>query len=345
MNPALTILFLLLTTAAIAADSPQRVLEKHGLKHVNGLWFAAQEAQITDRVQAIERLERRVRDLGKLVNQLLAQNELKKTQLANQNAALKILQEARKSAKGGSPEQKQLDEQIKKTTALVEEIKKSIVPLEKLGAVAPTKGAAMELVAVRLELALHILNARRQIEKAPKVYESLRKNSDVTAALAALEPPGQLAPPRAYTNEQRVLTRVEKLVLNDELPLYREGKQLRVTAIANEELPITLSYYDKDEPAVITHTMAESLGIALDGKQPKATRLDGGHNVQAKPARLASLRFGRHLLANIEVLVLAPEQENLGARIGRSALKNLRVQVAPERLLLRIDSAADTKDK
>ena len=232
-----------------------------------------------------------------------------------------------------------MDEQIKKTTALVEEIKKSIVPLEKLGAVAPTKGAAMELVAVRLELALQILNVRRQIEKAPEVYEGLRKNSDVTAALAALGRRPTRATPR-YTNEQRVLTRVEKLVFNDELPLYREGKQLRVTAIANEELPITLSYYDKDEPAIITHTMAESLGIALDGKQSKATRLDGGHNVQAKPARLASLRLGRHLLANIEVLVLAPEQENLGARIGRSVLKNLRVQLAPERLLLRIDSAA-----
>ena len=94
MKPAIAILLFFLTITAIAADPPQRVLERHGLKLVNGLWFAAHEAQITDRVQAIERLERRVRDVGKLVNQLLAQNELKKTQLANQTAALKILQEA-----------------------------------------------------------------------------------------------------------------------------------------------------------------------------------------------------------------------------------------------------------
>jgi hypothetical protein len=343
MRPVICISLILMTAPAIAGDSPQHVLEKHGLRPVNGVWVASHETQIPERMHALERLERRVKEQSKQVEQLLDQNELRKLQHANQTAALKILQEARKSAKG--PEQKQLDEQIKNATALAEDLKKAIVPVEKLGGVAPTKAAVMDFVAMRLELALQILKTRRLIERAPAVYESLRKKPEVAAALAALEPDGQLAPPRAYATEQRIIARIERLVFNDEVRFYREGKQLRTTALANEELPITFSFYDKDkqEPTIITHTMAESLGMTLDDKQAKTIRLDGGHNVQAKPARLSSLRFGRHVLKDIEVHVLSPEQENLGARIGRSALKKLRVQMAPERLLLRLEPATENK--
>jgi hypothetical protein len=41
------------------------------------------------------------------------------------------------------------------------------------------------------------------------------------------------------------------------------------------------------------------------------------------------------------VLVLAPDHENLGARIGRPALKNFRFQFDPERLVLRLEPVAE----
>jgi hypothetical protein len=330
---------------ADGGDSPEQFLERHGLKFVSGLWHATSDLQIADRVQTAERLERRLYDLSKQIDLSLEQNELAKTQLAELIATQRRLREARSGLKGGSAEQKRLDEQIKRQTAVIEQLKKSIVPVENLGSAMPLKSALIDLAGVRAELAFHTMAARRQIEQLPAVYEGLRNNSAVTAALRAVQPAGQLAPVRAYANELRSLGRIEKLIFADELPFYREGKRIRITAIANEELPIPFSFYDSNEPAVITHTMAESLGIDLDGKPNRRVRLDGQYDVRAAQAQLASLRFGRHVVRNLNVLVLPPENENLGARIGISALRGLRARIVPERLQIRFEPSSEKSEK
>ena len=221
----------------------------------------------------------------------------------------------------------------------IDQLKKSIVSPDKLGGTMPLKGVVMDLVAVRSELAFHLLGVRRQIEELPSAYENLRKNAAVTAALAAIQPPGQLAPNRAHANELRTLGRIEKLIFTDELPVYREKKQLRLTAIANEELPITFSLYEANEPTVITHTMAESLGLALDDAARRSIRLDGKRDVKVNSATLATLRFGQRVFKDLEVAVLPPEHENLGARIAISSLSGVRARFIPEQLRLRLESA------
>ena len=100
--------------SAHAADLPEQVLEQHGLKKANGFWYAASDLRIPERIQAAERLERRVHELGRQAEKLLHEQELLKVQLASSNAAVKLLREARNKVKGGSNEQKQLDEQIKR---------------------------------------------------------------------------------------------------------------------------------------------------------------------------------------------------------------------------------------
>jgi hypothetical protein len=59
--------------------------------------------------------------------------------------------------------------------------------------------------------------------------------------------------------------------------------------------------------------------------------------VRVKHSKLARLRFGQHVLKDVEVFVLSPEHENIGARISHAALRGLRVRVVPERLLLTLE--------
>jgi hypothetical protein len=334
----------LVPLVAFAADAPVDVLEKHGLKYANGIWHLASDLSIAERVQSAERLERRFYDRRNQIDTLLEYNERMKVQLAKLTEAQKAAQAARKIVKGDSPEQKLLDEQIKQRGAVIDQLKKSIVPAEKLGATMPLKALVMELVGIRSEAAFHLLSARRHVEQAPTRYEALRTNPEVVAALTALEPPGQLAPLRTHANEMRSVERIEKVIFTDELPLFREGTLWRVTGIANEELPIMFSFYESTEPTVITHTMAEALGRDL-AKQPKAERKLGKTNVKVTTVRLEKLRFGRHVLNDVEVLVLPPESENLGARIGQAAFRGLRVRVVAERLLLRLEPKAEPEGK
>jgi hypothetical protein len=328
------------TPAVRAADSPEQVLEKHGLKRANGMWYASVDLRIPERLQAAERQERRVHELTKQVEKLLHDQELLKVQLAGSNSAVKLLREARNKVKGGSNEQKQLDEQIKRQNAAIDEMKKMIVPAETLGSTMPLKGVVMELVGARSELAYHALRIRRSIEQLPKLYEQLHSDRAVLSALQSLDPPGQLGAARPYTSELRTLDRMDKLLFGDELPVYREGKEWRVTGVANEELPIAFTFNPNRGPTTISRTMAEALGVDVAGRQEVDRRIDGGQNVKAIPARLESLRFGRHVLWNVNVLVLAPENENLGARISAVAFQGLRVRVVPEQLKMVLEPAA-----
>jgi len=337
MKPLLTAVLGLISLVTRAADTPEQILAAHGLKNSNGVWYALGDFEIPDRVQTIERLERRLHDLRKQRDWLLEQNESMKAQLDKLTAAQKPLREARDGTKSGSPQRKRLDEEIKKQTAAIEQLKKSIVSPDKLGATMPLKGVVMDLVAVRSDLAFHLLAIQRQIEELPAAYENLRKNAAVTAALASLQSPGQLAPSKAYANELRTLTRIERLVFTDALPVYREKKQLRIMALANEELPITFSLYETSEPTVITHNMAESLGLALDARARRVLKLDGKRDVKIYPAKLATLRLGRHLFKDLDVVVLPPEHENLGARIALTSLQGVRARVVAERLQLRLE--------
>jgi hypothetical protein len=328
---------------ARAADPSEQVLARNGLKQVNGLWQIAGVARITDRVQLAERLERRASELRKHIDKMLDHNERMSAQLVLLSAEQKRLRELRDVAKDGSSERKRLYEQIKQHGTAIDQLKKAIVPDDKLGATMPLKGLVMELVGVRSELAFHVFAARRRIAELPAQYDSLQANGDVTAALTALEPPGQLAPLRSFASETRSLDRVEKLVFTGELPLYREDKRWRVTGIANEELPLTFSLYQRSDVTVITHTMAESLGLEVPKKSRRDRQLADGPGVRVTPARLASLRFGQHVLKDVEVFVLAPEHENVGARISHAAFRGLRVRVVPERLLLLLEPG-DARD-
>jgi hypothetical protein len=322
---------------ALAADSPEQVLARHSLKQVNGLWQIAFVSRIAERAQAAERLERRASELRKHIDKILDHNERMSAQLAVLSAEQKRLRELREVAKDGSSERKALDEQIKQHGTAIDQLKKAIVPEDKLGATMPLKGLVMELVGVRAELAFHLLAARRRIAELPTQYASLQANRDVSTALAALEPPGQLAPLRSFASESRGLDRIEKQVFTSELPLFREDKRWRITGIANAELPLTFSLYQRNDVTIITQSMAESLGLEVPKKASRDRQLADGPSVKVTPVKLASLRFGQHVLQDVEVFVLAPEHENLGARISHSAFRGLRVRIIPERLLLLLE--------
>ena len=221
-----------------------------------------------------------------------------------------------------------------------------IVPPDALGGAIPLKGAVMELVGDRSELAYQALRARRSIDQLSTTYEQLKSNPAVVAALQSLDPPGQLGTARAYANELRTLDRIDKLLFGDELPTYREGKDWRITGIANEELPIAFTFFQNTGPTTISRSMAESLGLDVAGKPEQDRRLEGGENVKVVPARLESLRFGRHVLRNVDVLVLSPDNENLSAhRISAATFRGLKVRVVPERLLFVMEAGASASNQ
>ncbi len=292
------------------AQAPEALLQASGLKCVGNAWLHPSELAVRDRLAELDRLDRRFHESRKQVQALIEQNESYKTQLAQLTAAQLRTREARNAAKGGSPQQKALDEELKQQTKLIEQLKQSIVAPEQLGGVGPLKTALMEVVDARVELVQSLLTIRKLVEELPAAYEKLAADSELTAALAALSPPGQLGSGKNYAAEVRGLGRLEKLVFNDAIPFYRDGKQPRVTGVVNEELPVTFSFYESSEPTVITHSMSESLGIDVSAAPRTKVRLGGNAEFNVRQVRLTSVRFGRHVVRDVEALVLSPDDES-----------------------------------
>jgi hypothetical protein len=329
---------------AAQAESPEAVLQAAGLKRVGNVWLHPTELAVRDRLAEIDRLDRRFHEARKQVHALIEQSESYKTQLAQLTVAQQRTREGRAAAKNGSPQQKALDEELKQQAKLIEQLKQLIVPPDQLGGTGALKTALMELVEVRIELARNLLAVRELVDRLPQEYQMLATDSKLTKALAALAPPGQFGSGKNYAVELRGLSRLEKLIFNDAVPFYRDGKQPRVTGLVNEELPVTFSFYESNDPTVITYAMAESLGIDLSRALRTTVRLDGKVDLAASQVRLASLRFGRHVVRDVEALVLSPDDESAGARIGGRTLSAIRPRLDAERLLLHLDSAATSAE-
>jgi hypothetical protein len=332
-------------TEAARGDTPEAVLQAAGLKRAGNIWLHPAELALRDRLAEVDRLDRRFQDARKQVQLLIEQNESYKTQLVQVIAAQQRTRDARNAAKGGSPQQKALDEEIKQQTKLIDQLKQAIVAPDRLGGAGPLKTASMELIETTVELARGLLAVRELVERLPSVYEKLASDSDVTSALAALTPAGQLGSGKTYASEVRGLSRLEKLIFNEAVPFYRDGKQARITGLVNEVLPVTFSFYESNDPTVITYSMAESLGIDLSSAPRTKVRLGGNTEFTVRQARLKSVRFGRHVVRDLETLVLSPDDESAGARIGGRSLRGIRPRLEPERLMLHLESAATSGEQ
>ncbi len=336
-------LFFLIPQLLLAAE-PDDTLVAAGLRRVDRVWLSQTEFELRERLANIDRLDRRFQEARKTVENLLDQNEQLRVQLTQLTADHKRNQESANAVKSGSPQRKLFDEELKRQSNQLQQLKRSIVEPDKLGGSRPLKPAAIELANSRAEVTLSLLAIHRLAVEVPNSYEQLRKHPRLAAAIDALEPPRQLGAGKNYATESSRLSRIEKLVLGDTVGLYREGKQLRLGAIANEETPLTFSLFESTEPTIITHGMAELLGLKLDARGEKTTiRVDGKRDVALSKAKIATLRLGRHVIADLETLVLPPEEEHLGARICTHALGGLRPRVDAARLTLKLEGASQGK--
>jgi hypothetical protein len=186
----------------------------------------------------------------------------------------------------------------------------------------------------RDELLLALTAIRKLDRQVQDDYARLSANPRVTESLAALGDGARLGPAKDYDPELRTLPDYERLVLTDAVPMFLQDKLQRVSGILDERVPATFTWEPAGGRVLITANIAELAG--LDLSQGKPERIPE-RNLPATRIKLTSLRFGRHVLSDVDVLVLPPEGEYLGARIGPKVFKGLTVSPQPEQLQLFIE--------
>ena len=140
---------------------------------------------------------------------------------------------------------------------------------------------------------------------------------------------------RSLRDGWKIVDKLQPMVFTDALPVCRESSFYRVTAIVNERQPLTFSFMGTGQQTLIPQNLAEAAGLTIDAKTPKIKlRVAAGRDEMAWRIKVPQLRFGRHVLNDVEAYILAPEAADIGARIGAQAFAGYHVQLDADHLLL-----------
>ena len=133
--------------------------------------------------------------------------------------------------------------------------------------------------------------------------------------------------------------RLDGSLLNDSLPVYRDGNVYRFTAIINDRRPLTFSFGNQGEPTVIPQNLAEAAGIMPPADAKKVTfHVAEGRDMPALAVQIPQLRLGRNVMKNIDALILPPEAADIGApNWPQCELPGYRPRIDAVQLLLIIE--------
>jgi hypothetical protein len=318
--------------AAVRGDegeSAADALKDHGLRRLDRVWLLAEEFEL--RRELAELPQRRER-IVLLEKDLEARIERNRTLWQQSQASLAALKQSLRKLPTSDPQRAAIQRQI-------DALETSAIEPGKLGGQSETRSQVIELTATRHELSASAASIRGTLPQLVDRYASLARDQQVQAALRRAGEGHRLGPQRSYQADLQKLAEYERLAHTRWVPIHLLGGQVRVTGLADDHGPITFSWIDAShQPTLITATAAEAAGLTIPDDAPReAVALDSSRRVMVRRMAVPYLRFGACVLRDVSVLILPPEAEDWGCRIGREALADHVVRVELERLRMWID--------
>jgi hypothetical protein len=309
------------TQARGQAASAEQVLERHGLARLGTeIWIPAAEQQLRAHLAGVDGLKDRVQTLSKQLSDRIEQNA----------ATWRLLEQTQSRLKDAKTDaQKRALRQARDMYAA------QCVKPQELGGQLDVQAMLIELTNQRDELLLALQSIRRLGEQMKAQYAVLADSPRVKAALAELGD-ARLGPAKDYEADLRRLPDYDRLVLTDAVPLFMQGSAARVSGIVEDRAALVFTWSPAESRVVITTNMAELAQLEVSQGKPARLRV-AGRDVMATQIEISTLRFGRHVLRNVQACVLPPEAEDLGARLGPKVFAPLVAAPQAERLQLVIE--------
>ena len=314
-----------------ADDSAADVLRReHRLvRKGDNVWMLPEEVRLRQKLAELPKLKDSIVELERELEERIEQNR----RAWQENAP------ARSSVKQSIDKLSPRDPQRKALQAQLDAMAKVAIDPMRLAGRDDVRARLVEFGQHRATLAIALLWLRSAWPLALQEYATLAESQEVTQALRQLAGEHRLGPARNYEPDLRRLGEYERLVFTKWLPIYQQSGQTRVTVIVNERSPLTFTWSDaSNQQTVLTAGALDALGLQVPGDAPQTTMKFGkSRTMAARQITLEALRLGRTLVKSVTAHVLPPEGEDLGSRIGRTALAEHSVRLDPERLRMVIE--------
>ena len=128
------------------------------------------------------------------------------------------------------------------------------------------------------------------------------------------------------------------------MPIFEQSGRIRFSGIVNDRAPLTFTWTQDSQAVLIPARLVRTAQIDVRNARQRQRRLADGRQVTVTDARLATLRFGKLVLRDVQVELLPPEAEDVGALISRSAFRDAAAEVQPAALRLVLTPNDVTKE-
>jgi len=304
---------------------PSRPLEAGNLQPWgnSGVWLCEEERQLRRDLASLPALRQSIEELQKSLATTLASNRARWS--ASHSAA--NASQAAAIPRGKSPPAGEATGEGRAAAA---------VDPAKIGDVPVVRQAVIRLTNARIQLAMTLARIRRGSSAMAATYQRLADDSAIQTALAevgaAAGSDQRLGPASDYDGDLRRLRDDFALAETPWVPAYLLGQHLRFTGICNERAPATFTWSPDLRHALVTTGSFQAAGLQLpDDSRPSQFRYQGS-TIDVQRIRLPYLQFGNCLLRDVPALLLPPEYEHLGNRIGGPTFEGYQVRPDPARL-------------
>lgn len=293
------------------------------------VWLVPAEVRLRDAIQRLESTRSMIVAAQKGIERRIEQN--RSSFLASQQK-IKSLRNAVAQLNGSDKKRREVERQII-------ELKERMIAPKDLGAVPEVRSDLIDLTNQRLQASIDMLIVTRIVAQLPKKYADLRGDQRLSRMLKSLGVDHRLGPLKDdYTQYIRRFDEVAQTVFTNWSPLYLQSELMRFGGLVNERTPIVFSWQDSSEETVLTSGVAEATGCMPSAPLPARVVNVAGKRLKAHPITIPTVRFGKHVLNNVQAVVLPPESEDVGCRIGRRAFDEFRVEPQPERLRIVVEA-------
>ncbi len=307
----------------------ERLLRQAGLRRWEGshVWLLAEEFRLQAWLGELEPVHRRIVRLQSELTETATENQLLWQATRQQS---EVLRQKLAQAPTGDPKIPQWERQLR-------QLESQAVDPAKLPGRIPVRSSLIQLTDLRLRLALSVLTIRRLHRQIVSEYALLAEEPGILQALRERGENHRLGPLRkGYDARLKRLERHEGLVFSDWTPFYQQGDHTRFGGIVDERVPAVFTWQESSQETLIPATLVESAGLTwLEDAETVEIALESRRRLQTRRVVLPSLRFGGVVLHDVPALMLPPEGEDLGPRIGPAGLSGYRVELEPERLRVR----------
>jgi aspartyl protease family protein len=201
----------------------------------------------------------------------------------------------------------------------------------------------------RDEYISNILEAREAATAAEAAWKALPTRDDVKAAVEKYnefsDRPIALAPSRALATQIRLLSRLEKTVLADAIPLKRDGGgTFQVDVVVNNKRSMAMVVDSGASLVCLPYEDAVAAKLDLESTaEPIILMIADGTQVKANRIVIPTLRVGQFAAEKVEAAVLPPEMANAPALLGMSFLRNFQVSIDSDSATLKMSQLKDAE--